>query len=199
MRKSISDAQVQRMRNLVTKKYNNKTAVQTGYTKSTTTHKEGDVWQERGKTWTIKNGIKRTVTKLTSARKKHNKPICCPKCGGSMKHHLNNVMWPLHGMCFKCVSKFETDLVIQGKYAEYENSIMQGNYESWLTAMQLEYEEWLRTPEGHKYITESGQIEDWSIDNKEATSEKISNYISRMSKEFTESMDDRRKITSDSA
>ena len=25
---------------------------------------EGDVWEESGKTWMIKNGIKRTVTKM---------------------------------------------------------------------------------------------------------------------------------------
>ena len=30
---------------------------------------EGDVWEESGKTWTIKNGIKRTVTRMDKARK----------------------------------------------------------------------------------------------------------------------------------
>ena len=136
MRKSISDAQVQRMRNLVTKKYNSKTAIQTGYTKSNIERVEGDVWEERGKTWTIKNGIKRNVTKLSSARKKINKPVCCPKCGGSMNHHFNDVMWPIHGMCFKCVAKFETDLKVKGLYSEYERSIMQGNYDAWLSTIE---------------------------------------------------------------
>ena len=199
MRKSISDAQVQRMRNLVTKKYNAKTAIQTGYTKSNVERVEGDVWEERGKTGTIKNGIKRNVTKLSTARKKFNKPICCPKCGGSMTHRLNDVMWPIHGMCFKCVSEFETDLKIQGRYSDYERSIMTGNYEAWLDTMHAEYTEWLKTPEGHKLISEAGHLEDWSINTKDATSKKISTYISRISTEFKESIDDRATATPDSA
>jgi len=198
MKKSISDAQVQRMRNLVTKKYNAKTSIQTGYTKSDEDRKEGDVWEERGKVWTIKNGIKRNITKLSSARRKINKPICCPKCQGAMNHWLNDTMWPIHGMCFKCVTAFETDLKIKGLYAEYEKAIMKGNYESWLENIQSEYEEWLKTPEGHRFITESGQIEDWSINTKQATSEKISNYISRLSTEFTETIDNDREETTSS-
>ena len=199
MKKSISEAQVQRMRNLVTKKYNNKTAIQTGYTKSSTVHQEGDVWEERGKTWTIKNGIKRNITKLTAARKKVNKPICCPKCGGSMNHRFNDVMWPIHGMCFKCVAKFEGDLKRKGLYKEYERSMLTGNYEAWLHEMNEQYREWLNTPEGHRFITESGDIEDWSINTKEADSERISNYISRISKEFAESNHDRTETAPDSA
>ena len=94
---------------------------------------------------------------------------------------------------------FETDLKIKGMYGEYERAIMQGNYEAWLAEIQAEYKEWLQTPEGHRFITESGQVEDWSLDTKQATSEKISNYISRISTEFKESIDDRAKATQDSA
>ena len=39
-------------------------STQIGYTKEYVEHKEGDVWEENGKQWTIKNGIKQTVTKL---------------------------------------------------------------------------------------------------------------------------------------
>ena len=46
------------MRNLLTKKYGDKTTIRSGYTKKQTIYKEGDVWEEKGKQWTIKNGIK---------------------------------------------------------------------------------------------------------------------------------------------
>ena len=51
MKKAISERKVQRMRNLVTKKFNNKTAIMQGYKKTNESYGEGDVWEERGKTW----------------------------------------------------------------------------------------------------------------------------------------------------
>ena len=44
-----------------------------------TDHKEGDTWLESGKTWTIKNGVKKTVTKMDAFRKQIITPIAC-KC-----------------------------------------------------------------------------------------------------------------------
>ena len=78
MKKSISESKVQRMRNIVTKKYNDKIAISTGYKKVKETYGEGDVWEQKGKTWTIKNGIRQNVTKLQSVRNAVMMPICCP-------------------------------------------------------------------------------------------------------------------------
>ena len=50
MKKGISDTKVTRMRNIVTGNYNNRTRIQTGYTATNLIKKEGDVWEERGKT-----------------------------------------------------------------------------------------------------------------------------------------------------
>ena len=55
MQKGISESKVQRMRNLLTKKHNAKTKIQTGYNKKNVIRKEGDIWEEGGKTWTIKD------------------------------------------------------------------------------------------------------------------------------------------------
>ncbi len=49
MKKSISKSKVQRMRNIVTGNYNDKSRIQTGYLKTKKKHKEGDVWEEKGK------------------------------------------------------------------------------------------------------------------------------------------------------
>jgi len=185
MQKSISDAQVKRMRNIVQKKYTSKTEVQAGYTRKTSKHLEGDIWEENGKQWTIKNGIKQTISKLKSARKKYNKPLCCPKCKGSISHRLNDIMWPIHGMCFKCVAKLETKLRIDGKYDEYQQAIMKGNYDAWLSDVEQEYAEWLNTTQGNKYITEAGHSEDWTGYNKESVAEKIETGINNVKRNFT--------------
>jgi uncharacterized protein (UPF0128 family) len=69
LQREFRERDVQRMRNLITKDYGAKTGVQIGYTKENIERKEGDVWEENHKTWTIKNGIKQTVSKLDSVKK----------------------------------------------------------------------------------------------------------------------------------
>ena len=189
MKKSISEAQVKRMRNLVTKKYGSKTEIRAGYTTKRESRKEGEVWEERGKTWTIKNGIRQNITKLSLARKEFKRPICCPKCNGSLKHWLSQKMWTIHKMCFDCVVKFETQLKVDGKYKEYEKSIMKGNFESWLANVTEEYEEWLNTDKSKKYITEAGTVEDWGKDNKTKQAKLIKDNITRLTNEFQEGID----------
>ena len=58
------------------------------FQKKTKDHKEGDIWVENRKTWTIKNGIKQTISKLDKIKKQIFTPLCCPKCSKVMKHHL---------------------------------------------------------------------------------------------------------------
>ena len=189
MKKSISEAQVKRMRNLVTKKYGAKTEIRSGYTKQNQSRTEGDIWEERGKTWTIKNGIKQSVSKLGLARKSIRKPMCCPKCGGTMKSHWDTKMWPIHKMCFKCVTKFETQLIIDGKYKEYEKSIMKGNYEAWLEDVQNEYADFISTAKGRDFITEAGHIEDWHGDNTSDLIAKTDKHIEKIKTEFEDTID----------
>ena len=51
MKKYIPEHKVQRMRNLATKKFGKKTKIQIGYGNFTEEHKEGDIWEEKGKKW----------------------------------------------------------------------------------------------------------------------------------------------------
>ena len=59
LKKEFTQRDVQRARNLLTGKANDKTAIQSGYEKQSQTHTEGDIWEENGKQWTIKNEIGR--------------------------------------------------------------------------------------------------------------------------------------------
>ena len=69
LKKEFRQSDVERVRNLVNKDYTRKTKLQVGYQKKFTRHKEGDVWEENGKKWTIKNGIKQNITKLDKVKK----------------------------------------------------------------------------------------------------------------------------------
>ena len=166
MKKGISESKVQRMRNLVSGNYNDKTKISTGYTKTKTKYEEGDVWDEQGKTWTIKNGIKQTINKLDEARKAIRVPLTCPKCGDPrMTHPAYKKMYRRFGMCFNCVVKFERDLRKNGNFDEYIAELSRTNDEAWIKQMTMEYQDWLNSIDSKHYITEAGDIENWSSEN----------------------------------
>ena len=58
LKKQFQEKDVQRLRNLMTGKYGEKTIQSAGYRKAEVDRKEGDIWEEDGRKWTIKNGIK---------------------------------------------------------------------------------------------------------------------------------------------
>lgn len=89
------------------------------------TRKEGDVWEDaHGKRWTIKNGIRQTITKLDDAKT----PFWCPKCSKPLNHRLDVKFWRIRGHCMDCNIKFESELRRQGKWEEYERKVMLRNY-----------------------------------------------------------------------
>jgi ribosomal protein L37AE/L43A len=89
------------------------------------TRKEGDVWEDaNGKKWTIKNGIRQSVTKLDDAKT----PYWCPKCSKPMNHRFDIKFWRIRGHCMDCNVKFETELRRQGKWEEFERKVMLRNY-----------------------------------------------------------------------
>ncbi len=68
LKKEFKHNDVNRLRNLVQGKYGDRTTMGTGYTKAKEFHDEGDVWEEDGRSWTIKNGVKQNITKLDKAK-----------------------------------------------------------------------------------------------------------------------------------
>lgn len=170
LKKEFRREDVQRVRNLVNKDFTAKTKSQTGYSKSSGRYKEGDVWTESGKEWTIKNGIKQNITKLDAAKKALKIPLACPKCKGSMKHHLAKKMYKIHGFCFDCTLEYEAELRKAGLYKRYEASMINGSIDAFakdLTSWVNEY-----TVQSNAYVTEQGVIEDWNS-NTTAQNEKV--------------------------
>ena len=185
LKKEFKESDIQRVRNLVNKDFTAGTKTQIGYQKTHTRREEGDIWEEGGKEWIIKNGIKQNITKLDSAKKAIRVPLACPKCGGPLKHWLAKKMYKIHGFCFDpCTVEFETDLKKAGLYGDYEKKMMSGN----IRAFAKDVEQWVLdivTAE-ESYVTESGDIEDWKSNTtfKKKLVKDLNTYLGNLKEHF---------------
>jgi bacterioferritin-associated ferredoxin len=183
LQREFKGKDVQRMRNIITKDYTAKTTTQVGYSKAQINRKEGDVWDENGKKWTIKNGIKQTVTRFDKLKEAINLPLTCPKCGKAMKNHsLNKKMWPLHKMCFDCVAVMETELKRTGQYEEYVRNLTTRGVKTYITELESALLELALEDSNEEFVTEQGDVEKWAgkgID-KQKLAEEIQEYIQKL-------------------
>jgi hypothetical protein len=182
LKKEFKTRDVQRMRNIITKKAGDKTGVQVGYNTDYIERKEGDVWEERGKKWTIKNGLKQTVTRFDNIKKKIFTPIACPSCNKPMnKGQIDKYMFSVHQKCSNCVFEYETKLKIKGEYKEYEQNIIKQGVTYHIKEMENVLLELLISQSGEQYVTEGGDIEEWkgkSLDNQFI--QDIQDYIQKL-------------------
>ena len=161
LNKEFSKRDVQRMRNILTGNTANNTRVQSGYEKEKKIYVEGDIWEENGKTWTINNGLKQTITKHDKLREMVKFPLKCA-CDKPMKPtKLNKKMWTIHGKCFDCVAEHETHLRAIGKYEEYEKKLMNANKDSFVDDYEQAVEAFIND-KGETYMSEAGHAENWS-------------------------------------
>jgi len=162
LQKEFSERDIQRMRNIVSGNTADRTRVQAGYQKQSTEHIEGDVWEESGKTWTIKNGIKQTVTKHDKLREMVNMPLKCPEFERAMKPtKLNKKMWSVHKKCFDCIVEYETHLKATGQYETYAKKLMNDNKNSFVTDYEQAVEAYIND-KGDTFMSEAGDLENWS-------------------------------------
>ena len=180
LKKEFKHSDVQRVRNIVNKDFTAKTKAQVGYQKAHKSHKEGDKWEESGKTWTIKNGLKQNVTKLDAAKKAMRIPLACPKCSSNMNYHLHKKMYKIHGFCFDCTVDYEATLRKAGLYEAYEKKMMSGAIDSFVKDLNAWVNEFVTEDLSKSFVTESGVIEDWN-GNKTSQKEEVINTL----KEFT--------------
>lgn len=174
LKKEFKSKDVERVRNLVNKDFSAKTVAGVGYEKTQQFHQEGDIWEENGRTWTIKNGIKQNITKLDAAKKAMQIPLTCPKCGGSMKHHLAQKMYKIHGFCFDpCTVEYEAELRKAGLYEQYEKRMMQGGLKAFLYDMEQFYLAQINAVD--TFVTEQGDVEDWSNNNQKVKQQALNN------------------------
>ena len=174
LKKEFKSKDVNRARNLIMGKTNSSTGIQIGYNKKNKLYKEGDIWIEGQKTWTIKNGIKQTVSKLDAIKKEIFMPLSCPKCKKVMKKRLDKPNYRIHKKCHNCVIKFEHKLKIEKKYDVYKKNLISKNSLNLVDEMEAYLLDAVNTSNS-QYVSEDGIIEKWvgGIDKKELKKEII--------------------------
>lgn len=161
LKKEFQEKDLQRLRNLVSGKTGDRTVVSSGYVKQEVGRKEGDVWEEDGRRWTIKNGVKQNISKLQELRQATTFPLFCPKCKRKMSAKYDRPIFVVNRHCFECQLKFEKQLKLEGKYEEYKTKIhnseidgMIDNYQAWVDDLINESND--------GFVTEQGDVEKWS-------------------------------------
>ena len=172
LKKEFKRKDVQRARNLINGKTGASTGTQVGYNTKQEDHKEGDIWVEGRKTWTIKNNLKQTVSKLDAIKKEIFMPLCCPKCSKVMKGQLDKPNYKIHKKCYDCVVEFEHKLRINNKYKDYKKNLIAKNSLDIVDEMESYLLDAINTSNSG-YVSEDGVVERWvgGIDKKKMTKE----------------------------
>lgn len=173
LKKEFKLKDVNRLRNLVTGNSDKSTQVGVGYEKSYIERSEGEIWEEDGRKWTIKNGIKQNIPKNPIG---NNIPLFCPECKQIMNNPYDKNFYTLHGRCFNCQVSFETKLKIQNKWEEYEQQIINSDIDNLIK----DYSNWIDDEiqkTTNSYITERGEEEVWMGDIKGRLLEEKENTI----------------------
>ena len=179
LKKEFKKSDVQRMRNLITGKSGDRTQVLGGWENKIEEHKEGDTWEEGGKKWTIKNGVKQSITKLDKFKHLISLPLTCPGCKKPMKaDDLNKKMYSIHKMCLNCVIDMEAKIKLEGKWDDYAKNIMNSNKNASLEEFEQALDSWL--DEKDTFVTEQGDIESWQGGDKTELYKQLKEKISEL-------------------
>ena len=160
LNKEFKNKDVQRLRNIVKGKTGERTTSGVGYSKQQDFHNEGDVWEEGGRTWTIKNGIKQNLTKWDKAKKSVTLPLFCSGCKQLMNHKYDKLFYIQYKRCFNCQIEFETELRKLGLWEEYEKNIINSDIDN----VTKDYSTWMDeviNSSNDSYVTEDGDVERW--------------------------------------
>jgi hypothetical protein len=179
LKKEFKKSDVERVRNLVNKDFTSKTKSQTGYRKTSKRYKEGDIWEESGKEWTIKNGLKQNITKLDSAKQAIKIPLVCPKCGKPMTSHIDKQCYKINNMCLDCLVDYEVELKKSGLWEQYVLHSRKGNLKYFIEEVEQKMDEFINEQD-ETYVTEQGDIESWNSNDSQAKiemTEKLQEYI----------------------
>jgi hypothetical protein len=183
LKKEFKRKDVDRMRNLIKGNANFSSETQIGYKKSKVERKEGDIWIENKKTWTIKNGIKQTISKLDNVKKEVFMPLCCPNCSKVMKKRLDKFNYRVHKKCHDCVIEFEHKLKIKGKYKEYKEKLKYKNAFTIVNEIESYLLDAINNTSNSQYVSEDGVIEKWTGGvNKKELSKSVKTSIKKSRK-----------------
>jgi len=159
LKKEFSKKDVQRVRNVMSGKSGERTVDGVGYRKSKQFYEEGDVWEEDGRQWTIKDGLKQNITKLDKA-KEVTTPLFCPKCNKIMKARLDNPIYKFFKHCFNCHAEFEMKLRIKGLWEDYQKELDNSAIDLMIDGARDFLEDAL-TESNQGWVSEAGEVQKW--------------------------------------
>ena len=176
LKKEFVKKDVQRLRNVLKGKAGERTVDGIGYTKTHEVRKEGDVWTENGREWTIKDGLKQNITRLDKA-KEVSMPMFFPSCKKIMNQNNDKLFWDNYRRCYNCHVDFEHDLKLNGLWDDWKKAMTNNavddyikNYKSWAEEML--------TNSNQGFVTEAGDVENWKGGiNKELAQKSIDETV----------------------
>jgi hypothetical protein len=159
LKKEFNKKDVSRLRNIIKGKGSERTGAGVGYSKVDEFHKEGDIWEENGRKWTIRDGIKENITKLDKF-KKAAVPLFCPTCKGVMNKQLDPHYFKAYGACLNCTKKLETKHKVEGTWKSHKKDVhnkeIDKTIEEYTQFMQMKMNQ-----SNDGFVTESGEVEKW--------------------------------------
>ena len=108
-------------------------------------------------------------------------PLACPSCGGALKlDDITKKMWNIHGICFDCVLKKESEIKLQGGWDDYSSQIMNENKNEMLMDLERALEEWV--DQRDSFVTEQGDVETWDGGDKREAYKQVKQRIAELKK-----------------
>lgn len=185
LKKEFKEKDVERIRNLVKGKGSERTISGVGFAKKHQFREEGDIWEEDGRHWTIKDGLKQNITKLDKAKQINKMPMFCPSCSKLMHKNRDEKLYPIHGKCLNCVIDMEHELHKQGLFEDYKKNIVNADIDGLIEM----YKNWMFdqiNEENNSFLTEKGDKEKWvgKVDKERAMKamKETINYLQSLKK-----------------
>ena len=185
LKKEFAKKDVQRLRNVLKGKAGERTVDGIGYTKTHEVRKEGDVWTENGREWTIKDGIKQNITKLDKAKKIMNLPLFCPSCSKVMNHKYDKSFYLQYRRCWDCQIDFEADLRKKGLLKEYEKFVLNSDIDALIEDFTIWTDEKMNQS-ANSFVSEAGEVQQWTQFSKKQIlqdKEKTLEYLESLKKQ----------------
>ena len=156
-RPKINEAKIQELRNKVGNKLNKwADRIQVSMTIiPKITRNEGDRWEEDGKLWEMKGGVKMSVSNLINARM----PFWCPKCTKPMNHKFDRKFWSIRGWCYDCNIEHDGQMMVDGTWPRFEREMLRANEIAWLKDKIAEHVDYIRTFKEPQVFFEDGRYE----------------------------------------
>lgn len=131
--------------------------------------KEGEVWEEDGKMWKLKNGVQISVPRISSTIINDK----CSKCESNIETRLDKHYYAIRMLCTNCVIKEETQMRIKGTWDEFEKNEVNKNVANYIEQLKLDIDEYLdkdyKENINNSTVGQNGELDTWWEDglNKE--------------------------------